>query len=247
MKFGIEIEFIGSLNPVLDALRSRRIEVEYEGHHHNTRSNWKIVSDASVHGGWELVSPILDTKSGAFKDIQKVCAALNEAGASVNRSCGFHVHVDARGAELGTIKNIVKFFYKFEPQFDKVVSDSRRNNRFCQSNRVYFRDTNDCFNQVDQCRTIYELRGLFRWNRYHKLNLESLERHGTVEFRQHQGTIDADKMIAWVKLCVGVVETASKYVRPSKKDYGFGGLMDCVSPSVRQFFVGRAAHFGFAV
>lgn len=37
-------------------------------------------------------------------------------------------------------------------------------------------------------------------NRYEKVNLEALTRHGTVEFRQHSGTVEFPKMETWITL-----------------------------------------------
>jgi hypothetical protein len=44
--------------------------------------------------------------------------------------------------------------------------------------------------------------------RYRKLNIESYVTHGTVEFRQHQGTTNAAKIINWIKLTQAIVERA---------------------------------------
>jgi hypothetical protein len=44
--------------------------------------------------------------------------------------------------------------------------------------------------------------------RYHKLNLTAYRRHRTVEFRQHSGTLEANKAINWVLLCLRMVDAA---------------------------------------
>ncbi|WP_461369034.1 amidoligase family protein, partial [Candidatus Darwinibacter acetoxidans] len=45
-------------------------------------------------------------------------------------------------------------------------------------------------------------------SRYMKLNCQSYEIHGTVEFRQHQGTMDGEKIANWVVLTQMMVERA---------------------------------------
>lgn len=45
--------------------------------------------------------------------------------------------------------------------------------------------------------------------RYHKLNLVSLWVHGTIEFRQHSGTVDADKAVNWIELLMQFVNRAA--------------------------------------
>lgn len=47
-------------------------------------------------------------------------------------------------------------------------------------------------------------------NRYRKLNLQSFWQHGTVEFRQHQGTVEAEKACNWVRFCLRMVIAARK-------------------------------------
>jgi hypothetical protein len=46
--------------------------------------------------------------------------------------------------------------------------------------------------------------------RYAKLNLTAYHTHGTVEFRQHQGTTNAQKIENWVKLCLRMVAHAAR-------------------------------------
>jgi hypothetical protein len=68
-------------------------------------------------------------------------------------------------------------------------------------------------------------------SRYMKLNCQSYEIHGTVEFRQHQGTTDGEKIVAWVVFTQMLVERAvagkirmkkwrSGLVQPEESDPG---------------------------
>ena len=58
--------------------------------------------------------------------------------------------------------------------------------------------------------SITALRILFRQNRYLKLNLEAFGRYGTVEFRQHSGTLNGEKAEAWIGLLVALVNSAKR-------------------------------------
>jgi hypothetical protein len=214
--FGIEIEFIGDRGNVAQGIRDLGLRCEIENYNHNTRPHWKITSDSSVHPnanqagyGWELVSPILKGRDG-LEQIRKVCEALESAGAKVNRSCGLHVHHDARDFQNETFKNLIKIYARFEPVIDTLVAPSRRGNvnQYCQTlARI---DLENVLNAGDPT-TLRRAYG----DRYKKLNLQSYVTHGTVEFRQHQGTINAEKIINWVKLTQGIVERA--VARPVKK------------------------------
>ena len=63
--YGVEIEMSWGRNrkpsqaSVAAALRRAGLDASAEGYHHHTMSGWKVVSDASVSNGHELVSPIL--------------------------------------------------------------------------------------------------------------------------------------------------------------------------------------------
>ena len=74
-KFGIELELIGiTREQAIAALTGVGIEVREEGYNHETRRHWKIVSDASVRGGFELVSPVLQGDAGLNSRVLQVLA-----------------------------------------------------------------------------------------------------------------------------------------------------------------------------
>jgi uncharacterized membrane protein len=49
------------------------------------------------------------------------------------------------------------------------------------------------------------------YGRYVSLNVDSMRKHGTIEFRQHQGTANASKIIAWADLTSLFVQRCSDY------------------------------------
>ena len=106
-KFGIELELVGITREQAGrALSQVGIEVHDEGYNHTTRSYWKMVSDSSVRGGFELVIPVLRGEDG-IHEARKVATALDDMGATANRSCGYHVHLDAADLTASDIRAIV--------------------------------------------------------------------------------------------------------------------------------------------
>jgi hypothetical protein len=93
---------------------------------------------------------------------------------------------------------------KYEACFDSIVPKSRRNNRFAAGIRSKFATLEAGFAKLATATSIQGLTrimnsdGYSGSSRYHKLNLESMVRHGTVEFRQHSGTVSGLKMVNWV-------------------------------------------------
>ena len=134
-KFGVEIEIVGiSQQRAAKVLRLVGINVNRESYNHTTRNAWKIVSDASVRNGFEVVSPPLSGEAG-IEEVSRVVTALDDAGASINRTCGLHVHFDAAGLDAAAIKNIILRYAKYEREIDGFMPPSRRgnNNTYCKS------------------------------------------------------------------------------------------------------------------
>jgi len=240
-KFGVEIEATGvSMTEVARALNAAGIPTYVEGYNHQTRSHWKVVSDASLAGHlcFELVSPVLQGADGLMQ-VTTVCKVLTELGAKVNKSCGLHVHVDARDLGRDALARVCKMWMKYESCFDSIVPASRRNNAYCKSNRSQYPTLDAAWAAIDAATGINGLiSAMTMGTRYVKLNLQSLLRHGTVEFRQHSGTVDGDKMTNWIALVVGFVECAvtAKTIRKTGKGK-FENLLEVTDvPSIRKFY-----------
>ena len=211
-KFGIEIECIssGSRSAMARALVAAGINCEVQGYNHNTQSVWKIVDDSSLpSGGFELVSPPLSGQEG-LRQVETAMKVLVAEGARVNRDCGLHVHVDARDLTVPDVLNIVKRYHKFESKIDAIMPNSRRNsnNRFCNSMAEFTRRNRELETYTDVARMCGRVD-----DRYYKVNLCSYNRHNTVEFRQHSGTVNATKAVNWIVFCVTFVETSRRVVQ----------------------------------
>ncbi len=201
-KFGVELEMKGiSENKALAALAAVGITAHSEGYNHTTRGHWKIVPDSSVGSGFEVVSPVLEGEAG-LESLRTVVSALKDAGGKVDRRCGMHVHFDAAGLDVSAVRNIVKTYAAFETQIDGFMPPSRRGNanNYCRSLSSVVSNR--------QFQTAITLQGLAQaqGGRYFKINLQSYQVHGTIEFRQHSGTLDAPKAVNWVRFLAAFIE-----------------------------------------
>lgn len=182
MKFGIELEVSGiNQNRAAAALRAAGIELTSVAYSHDVMPIWKVVSDSSIRPvGCEVVSPPLKFTPENLRDVATVVRVLKAAGASVNSTTGMHVHVDCSTESSATIANIYNRYRTFEHQIDLFHSPNRRgnNNHYCMS-----------------------LPMVAPSSRYHKLNLQSFVKYGTVEFRQHAGSLNAIKVANWITFC----------------------------------------------
>lgn len=203
-RFGVEFEAFGvNMSTLSDALNAAGIYTVIENYNHTTRRHWKIVTDASINGrqGFEVVSPILEGEAG-IEEMKKVCRVLNECGAKVNRSCGTHVHIDAQSIGLRTWKNIYINYARLENVIDSFMPLSRRknNNFYCSG----FSEISNFEDKIELARSLREIENFF-CSRYFKINPKSYARHNTIEFRQHGGTVDFEKISNWVRFLSNLI------------------------------------------
>ena len=208
--FGVEIEFQGNREEVARLMNAKGVRAYVEGYNHSTKSYWKLITDSSC--GYELVSPPLKGREG-LEQLRKACEALKEAGASVDRRCGLHVHHDINDYNAKQIANIFALYIKLEKTIDTFVPNSRRanNNRFCRS--LFQGTTQQAI--LDKLKAVKSLEDIRRiWHtRYVKVNFQSYIKYGTIEFRQHSGTTQFDKIYNWILLTQQIVNMAATPVQ----------------------------------
>ena len=65
--------------------------------------------------------------------------------------------------------------------------------------------------KIDSARTLQDLESkITERSRYFKLNSQSYWRHRTVEFRQHSGSVEFEKVKNWILFCARFVEFSKK-------------------------------------
>lgn len=236
--FGIELEVYGvSRDRILTEMRRLGIQVEGEAYNHNTRNHWKLVTDSSIRGGDgnEVVSPVLSGVEG-MEQVKKVCLALNRAGAKVNTSCGFHVHFGANDLSIENFRNLFLSYIELETKMDEIMPESRRanNNTYCKSLTSIASSKSAAITKIKNARTINEMSQAFSGSRYFKLNIQSFQRHGTIEFRQHSGTTQFSKVKNWVLIAARLIEYA-------KQNGVTNNLTHFLNESLQDYMADRAA------
>jgi len=221
-QFGVEIEFANAMtNDVARrlnaALSGYGMEVQLERYGHRTRNYWKVTTDATVSRrydlrtgvgeGGEVVSPILHGIDG-FKQLKRILDAMADIpDLTVDRRCGIQVHLSWDGMDRDWVANVVRRYAHHEDAIDGWMSRSRRDNnsRWCRSVQPVIRQIDDLIEY--NCSML----SLARTDRYRKVNLQSLNSHGTVEFRQHQGSTNYQKVANWVRFLMAFVDQSREY------------------------------------
>ena len=202
--FGIEMEFEGADIRDVASTLNQVVECHFEGYTHRTTDHWKIVTDGSLpnyQNCGEIVSPVLQGYEGVA-ELKKVCDVLDTIeGIRVTRRCGLHVHLGADDLTVANIQTIYERYADYESQIDMVMPRSRRGRtRWCDTIK-------DNKNRVKRATTKRRLSSTC--DRYYKVNLESLARYGTIEFRQHSGTLNFTKIVNWLSFLQAFVEKST--------------------------------------
>lgn len=191
---------------------------------------WHIGSDGSIRDySWtvEVRSPILTGEEG-LKKLLKVVEILVEHGFEVNESCGLHVHFDSSKLKSDNIKSLIFLYTVFEKCINKITAKEREDCR--HSRAMNFTETTgprggqqrlnqtQTLEKLESCSTIAEIISLYP-SRYKKVNVTAIQKFGTVEFRQHQGTLNEKRIIRWIRFLSLMINTVKhKNVLDDKED-----------------------------
>lgn len=208
--FGIELEIVGmSQDAAARVINGAGFAARVEGYNHTTRPHWKVTTDASIHGrggACEVVSPVLNTSD--LSEAQAVVRALAAAGARVNESTGTHVHLGAQDMTGGDLSALWANWCAAQSATDLLVSPSRRvgGSGYRWARRYAQGETGDVRGGLESYGINYRYRPDDFRARYRALNLRAMMAHGTVEFRQHQGSLNASKLGAWVQYLAALAD-----------------------------------------
>lgn len=210
-QFGVELE---CYNVTRDTLRRKLTAAGINCNEASRTARgtgyWKITNDGSIRGtnGFELVSPILQGEAG-LSELMKVCNVLNQCGAKVNRSCGTHVHINARNFTLEQWKRLYINYSRLESVIDGWMANSRRRNMntYCKG----FTAITDFENKINQATNLNEIAMVMNNDRYWKVNPKSYSVHNTCEFRQHAGTTNYVKLAGWIRFLSNLVDYSENH------------------------------------
>jgi hypothetical protein len=149
----------------------------------------RCVSDGSIRAGagnyGHEIRALLDRQT-AEPRLHRLCKILADAGLSVNRSTGLHVHLDARNipTEAEAVR-VARLMDAWIFALRELVPASRRENGYCKF-------------------------GVSTRDRYRAVNVMAWNTHRTIEIRLHSGTVDYTKTLAWIRLLETIRAVARK-------------------------------------
>ncbi|MCJ1416105.1 hypothetical protein MMC32_002440 [Xylographa parallela] len=166
----------------------------------------------------ELVSRILPLTDESFEEIEAVIQIIQARYTLItNESTGLHVHVGDgnRGFALQTLKKFSILVVTFEHIIESIHPDARISfDGTQQCKRSSWGTSNICeiSSTIEECQTFEDLRTLmnpeltkkYAYN-FGNLSLSQYLPKMTIEFRQHEGTVDPKRIINWAKFVTGLV------------------------------------------
>lgn len=189
-----------------------------------------MTNDGSIRGegvGIELQTPKLQGSRGQ-ELVERITSALRSSKATVNDSCGFHIHLDGAGIIPQSrqeypraLIQLWKTHLVFEDVILSFLPFKRRFNRYCRPMRDYFK-----LSELSLLTSMFEVEKLwykqrsyggiandkghhYHPSRYFGLNLHSLLGERNLEIRYHTGTINAKKILHWVNLHSLIMDKAA--------------------------------------
>jgi hypothetical protein len=180
----------------------------------------------------EVISPALEFTPDSLQAVLDVCDLLTTTYyTNVNETTGMHVHVSAGPTEtfqVKTLQNLFAFLWAFEPLLDSLHPECRHNNMHCKSLRNDSTLADSWWWHNGQVLTVMQgvmllllygdMEALMecvappnetKSMRYNSLNMLEFSRGErairTIEFRQHEGTLEADRVVQWIRTVVGIV------------------------------------------
>jgi hypothetical protein len=179
---GVELEFLSKLSRDELSFKILKLNKLWLSEYVNFGTDGSISVNEEFRYGIE--ARVLAPQDKIEYVIKELCEALGD-DVSINKSCGFHVHLDMRERDVEkSFWNLVtcqKLLFDMQPS-------SRKNNTYCK-------------------KTIGKVFMYKSGSRYKAINKESYRTKRTLEVRLHSGTVNFEKINNFVNLLIRIVDS----------------------------------------
>jgi len=198
---------------------------------HPTLNFCKVKRDESIHNGCEVVLPPLSFQAESTWDyVSQAYELLTTNGARITTKCGHHVHIGLKPITMDSedfnnqsiqlyrdrtqyfqdstefmqfelIKDVCFRYAKHQDFISSMLASSRRSSRYCSP-------INNSLNRIESSTNIQDLKYSIsgKFNAINLLNYNINGGRGTIEFRQHQGTLNSTKIKNWISFIVNMFD-----------------------------------------
>jgi hypothetical protein len=183
------------------------VEVEVESlkdflpRHGDALDAWNVTHDGSLRG--ESAEYVFKEPLGAraaINAVNKLRGVLEPVELNWSFRTSVHVHVNVLSLTQQQLNNFLYSYLLLEDVLMAFCGNTREGNRFCL--RV-----KDAEGVVDALVNIIKGKGYLNLprqdvNRYSSLNVDALQKFGSLEFRGMRGTLDKDVINVWINALV---------------------------------------------
>lgn len=199
----------------------------------NSINFWENVRDGSLRGnsnefifaqplrGKDIITALVELETA----IDKFCPAID-----MSDRTSLHVHIDVRNYNTKKLLDYILLFMIFERVLFSYVGESRAYSNFCtplcdckETIHMLGHLSSNNDNKLHRC--------LSSQGKYASMNISSVSRHGSVEFRMHRGTYKADEIIKWINILMCLKNYINNYKGDSQE------LIDNVCSKGIGFFI----------
>lgn len=120
-----------------------------------------------------------------------------------NRECGFYVQVDVSDLGPAQLRNVVRLFWEYENAIFQIHPVSRSQNTQCRGLREFL--------EAEALATVnpHAETGGALFALTNAVSAAALQGYNVIEFRHASGTLQGEKFVQWVKVCLAMVEIAA--------------------------------------
>lgn len=193
------------------------IELEYEADNLGfTKNYWRFEEDHSLRGNsgeYVLIKPLpyeeaikaLELLSDTFKANNTVVRDTFRAGT--------HVHINVQELNTKQLINMIVLYVMYERALISLCREDRKGNHFC----LRFQDAMGLVKILETVVSKSDLNYLASDTyRYSSLNLTSLFKYGSLEFRSMESTVDFEMLGKWIKVLLQLREASKKFKDPKE-------------------------------
>jgi hypothetical protein len=184
------------------------IEVEVEEYSGLTNlKDWAVVGEAMLINGAEFVlrEPLAGAKLSSA--VKTLCGKLTTE--VFTQRCSVHIHVDVREFTHLERMKFITLYTMFEPLLMTLLKEGREGNVFCLP-IAHSHQMEEALIKLSTGVWDFDDIGMNNY-KYGSINLASVSRLGSLEFRALHGTGDADEILRWVRLHTAIAKFAKKF------------------------------------
>lgn len=189
-------------------------EVEFNGFDYPMQADfpsyWSVLEDHSLRNGMEYITktPVSPKyfKANSWPYFKKRIGTKSPIEMSYR--CSTHIHLSAHALYVYQAIMMAVMYYIYEDVLTPVYGDNRRGNLFCVgANNAQEHTVGELIRLLksDGMRSLLKFLS-DRGTKYSAVNLQTLMRLGTVEFRAMEGTVDEDRVFLWIDILTAIRE-----------------------------------------